>query len=90
MHQLAPTGVINYLNENNSINVYPNPSTNNITIESHGQSRIEVSNIEGRLINSVVSCGNKTKVDISGLQSGIYLVKVKSEEGMEVGKFVKE
>ncbi len=100
VHQLVPTGVINYLNKNNSITIYPNPATNNITIECPSQSIIEVANIQGKKINTFVTCSNKTKVDhigwssctvdVSALQSGMYLVKVKTAEGVEVGKFVKE
>ncbi|MFA5781373.1 MAG: T9SS type A sorting domain-containing protein [Bacteroidales bacterium] len=76
--------------ENPLIIVYPNPATNNITIESQQQAVIEISNIEGQLIKTLATNSNKTNVDISALPSGIYYVKVKTEKRMIVEKFVKE
>jgi len=69
--------------------VYPNPATNYLTIETPQQAVIEITNIEGQLIKSIVASG-KTNIDVSSLTSGVYIVQVKSEKVCKVGKFVKE
>jgi len=75
---------------NKTINVYPNPATDNITIESPQQAVIEISNIQGQLIKTLAANSNKTSVDVSAFPSGMYFVKVKTEKGVAVKKFVKE
>ena len=75
---------------NSNLIVYPNPATNNITIESSQQAVIEILNIQGQLIKSVAANVNKTNIDISALLSGVYLVEVKTEKEVVIRKFVKD
>jgi photosystem II stability/assembly factor-like uncharacterized protein len=81
---------INEINYNNNILLYPTPAINNIIIEIPQQEIIEISNIQGRLIRSLKVIGNKTSIDVSGFAKGMYFVKVKTENGISVKKFVKE
>jgi hypothetical protein len=76
----------------NSFNyfVYPNPSTNNITIESPQDAVIEITNIQGQLVKTFTTTGNKTNIDVSALPSGVYVVEVKTAKGVAVSKFIKE
>jgi len=47
-------------------------------------------NLQGQeLINSQIT-EQKTTVDISTLPSGVYLLKVTGEQGVKIGKFVKQ
>jgi YVTN family beta-propeller protein len=70
--------------------IYPNPATNNITIESPQLAVIEITNIQGQLIKTLAANSHKTSIDISAYSSGVYFVKVKTEKGIMVKKFVKE
>jgi len=72
------------------IKVYPNPAIDYVTIESPLKSTILFSNIQGQLIKSLTTNGNKISVDVSALLSGVYVVEVKTEKGIEVKKFIKE
>jgi len=81
---------INEINENNNISVYPNPANDNITIETPPLSIIEILDIEGQLIKTCKASGNKTYIDVLNFPSGVYVVEVKTEKGVEVKKFVKE
>lgn len=74
--------------KNNTI--YPNPSTNTLTIESLQSAIIKITNIQGRLIKTYTITDNKTSIDVSAFPSGVYVVEVKTEKGIEVRKFVKE
>jgi len=81
---------IEEINSGSNIEVYPNPTTNNITIANPQQATIEISNIQGQLINTFTATGNKTNIDVSALPCGVYVVEVKTEKGVSVSKFVKE
>ncbi|MCX6234230.1 MAG: T9SS type A sorting domain-containing protein [Bacteroidetes bacterium] len=82
---------ITYNNNNESnIAVYPNPATNNITIESLQQAVIEILNIQGQLIKTIAAISNITTIDISGFARGMYFMKVKTEKEVAVNKFIKQ
>jgi hypothetical protein len=72
------------------ISLYPNPATNNISIESPLQAIIEIINIQGQLLKTLTVVGQKTTVDVSPFPSGVYIVEVRTDKGIEVKKFVKE
>jgi sugar lactone lactonase YvrE len=85
----ANTG-INNLDYSNLINVYPNPTTKNITIETIEKSTIEVLNIQGQILKSIISENTSTTIDLLNFSSGIYFIKATSEKGIGVRKFIKE
>ncbi|MGD0712071.1 MAG: T9SS type A sorting domain-containing protein [Bacteroidales bacterium] len=74
----------------NQIKVYPNPAFNNLTIETPQLGVIEITNIQGQLINTYTATGNKTIIDVSAFPCGVYVVEVRTEKGVEVRKFIKE
>ena len=81
---------INNLSDNKNINIYPNPTFDNLTIESPQSAVIEITNIQGQLIKTFATTGNKTNIDVSAFPCGMYVVEVRMEKGVEVKKFVKE
>jgi hypothetical protein len=83
------TGINEFTNSLNIV-VYPNPATNSLTIESPQNGVIEITNIQGQLIKSFMATSNKTSIDVSAFPSGVYIIEVKTEKGIEVCKFVKE
>jgi hypothetical protein len=87
------TGIKDIINNASNIAIYPNPTSNTITIDNPGIVRlavIEITNIQGQLVKSLATTGNKTNIDVSALPEGVYLVKLVSEKGVEVRKFLKE
>ncbi len=76
--------------------VYPNPTTNQLTIVSHQFSvnTIEVRNMVGQIVfNKQLnnSINQKIQLDVSRLSSGIYFSKAIDDNGMQhTVKFVKE
>jgi len=94
---MISVNVIQYITEadqlsgiNNLTAIYPNPATSIITIVGLQKSYIEILNIEGQLIKSLKSNEVNTRVDISDYSRGMYFVKVKTEIGIAVKKFIKE
>lgn len=70
--------------------VYPNPSSNSITIESDAViSSAAVYDINGRLILTKVFEGAEYQFDVDRLNSGIYFLKVNSNTETETVKLVK-
>ena len=84
------TTSIREITQEYSIHVYPNPTSNSITIEAPQQAIIEITNIQGQLIKTFSTSGNKTNIDVAYFPNGIYVLEVKTEKGVEVRKFIKE
>lgn len=60
-----------------SLEVFPNPFTDQVTIQSGltGMHSIEVFNTSGQLIYSVKTSENSYKMDLGTLEKGVYLIK---------------
>jgi 3',5'-cyclic AMP phosphodiesterase CpdA len=76
----------------NSINitVFPNPAVDNLLIRCAQKSGIEISNTKGQILKRLTAQDIQTTVDISDLTVGIYIIKVRTEKGISVVKFVKQ
>jgi YVTN family beta-propeller protein len=83
------------------INVYPNPVTNTLTIDipqvavgsmQEIVSNIAIYNLLGEEVYSTTNNKLETtnNIDVSPFPSGVYVVEVRTEKGVEVRKFVKE
>lgn len=75
---------IDYFHDNELIKVYPNPSNGKITISiSHfsGNIDIEVVDINGRIISSIkkIEFNLSEDIDLGGIQSGVYILRIKSD-----------
>ncbi|MGP8216954.1 MAG: T9SS type A sorting domain-containing protein [Bacteroidia bacterium] len=87
-----PSG-INTLEPITGISIYPNPASEQLLISfDEAVQCIEIDNLLGQSITELkVNCTlNKETIDISNLSSGIYFVKLLTEKGYSVKKFVKE
>lgn len=79
-----------------SLPLFPNPASKTITIESAGNSMpqkniwLTISDLNGRQLIQRAVTEPQTVVDVSGLSSGVHFMKVISDNGVKVGKFVKE
>ncbi|MFN3754049.1 T9SS type A sorting domain-containing protein [Flavobacterium sp.] len=85
---------VNTVNEVAAFSVFPNPTTNNFTINSANSSTIngvEMVDINGRTVKSI-KFDNLTSADvnIADLSQGVYMVKISSENGSVTQKIVKQ
>ena len=88
---LLSTGNTALSNEHNSIKVFPNPTSDFVSLnlnKSFGNSnRIELYNTFGQL---VLTSTQINKIDISKLTAGLYFIKVTNSQGLTVtSKFMK-
>jgi hypothetical protein len=76
-----------------SFNLYPNPTTNLTTIVANTPlNNLQIFTLSGQLISTVTGISStQTQIDVSHLESGIYIVKVILEDGTHaVQKLIKE
>ena len=79
-----------------AIKIYPNPSHDQINLFTDMDwgkvSGIYILNILGEEIqkhNFVTQTGNNFRIDVSGMESGVYFIKVESAEISEILRFIK-
>lgn len=86
------TGITNITGTIEGLEVYPNPNSGEFTVElNNGLAKtIEVVDVTGRIISLTSSTDNQVKMNITNLSNGVYYVKVKSDNAVEVLKVVKQ
>jgi hypothetical protein len=90
---LYPAGINNINNENSLLRVYPNPASDYIIIEAgriSDDGTISVMNGQGQEILTRKVDSFKTDIQLNTLSSGVYFVKLISDKGISIAKFVKE
>lgn len=81
---------INSLELTDQLKIYPNPAKNNLTIESLQKAVVEILNIQGQKILHQELQPRKIDIDISGLEKGVYILRLLSNDKTVVTKFIKE
>lgn len=81
---------IDIINNDGSITAFPNPTVDYININSSSDEieLIEVYDITGNKVISKVINGYNSKLNVSGLPSGIYVTKAWTQELIYTNKFV--
>jgi len=73
-----------------NISIYPNPASEYIMALTSGNGIIEIFDITGKLVSERNILKNSETIDIRGLEKGIYVVKVTSNENSFTEKLVIE
>ena len=84
-------GIDNYNFPISNINYYPNPTKDNLTIEtnSNREQRLEILNFIGQTVYTS-NINNKATIKTSAFLKGVYILKLSSNKESVVKKFVKE
>ena len=89
--QTDDVGVQNWLEK--SVTLYPNPATEMVAIAVSDANimitGVEVYNVYGQLINTIVTTENPLRINVSGLADGMYYVRVTTDNGVVTKNFVK-
>ncbi|MEL7123384.1 MAG: T9SS type A sorting domain-containing protein [Bacteroidota bacterium] len=74
-----------------SIHIFPNPTEDFITIESEVEEirQLALFDLTGRLVESVSLSSGRYTLDLSTLESGIYLLQIKATAGSFCQKIIK-
>lgn len=82
-----------YVNDESNINIYPNPTTGNFTIDFMGKittADILLLNFQGQqLMEQQCKEQLKKDIDISHLPGGMYIIVIKTEEKIVTRKIIK-
>src|SRR5574344_22611 len=70
--------------------LYPNPTTGKVSICSEGLQKVQVLDLNGRVLLSCNAGSDNISLNISSLPKGLYLVKVQTGNGIMVRKVVKQ
>ena len=61
--------------------VYPNPVQGTLYIEANGLRHIKVMNLMGQTLIDQETSGNQTHIDMSSLDSGLYMIQIETNYG---------
>lgn len=70
------------------VNVYPNPTTNFVTVQANGMNHITVLNTIGQVMYDADVDGSLQSLDMSQYGAGVYMVRVATENGVGVQRVV--
>jgi len=74
-----------------SVQVYPNPAKDNITIKANGTIKsVQLYDIQGRILQTGVVNATSSVLDIATRTTGMYFLKVTTDKGVKVEKIIKE
>ena len=68
----------------NGLMIYPNPTNGNLNINVEAMKRISITNALGQIVYDQEANGNNAVIDMSQYQTGIYMVRIVSDNGVAV------
>ncbi len=81
----------NDFNKDISIQVYPNPTENEIYIKSETTiNSIQLYDGQGRLLLTKLISDNLAKIDLTSYSAGMYFVTISSDKGIKTEKIIKK
>ncbi|MFA8450589.1 MAG: glycosyl hydrolase family 18 protein [Bacteroidales bacterium] len=89
---LSVEGLNPQASENITLNVYPNPASNEINIVSDKplDSKGSISTLDGKNVKDIQLTGFNQKIDISDLPSGVYILKCGNSTTSKYSKIIKK
>lgn len=76
---VTPLDMTGVSEDNNmEISVFPNPTTDFVTVDAEGLQKVEVIDLMGKTIKSVPTNGNALQIDLTDLKSGTYFISAKT------------
>jgi len=84
-------GIENWLE--NSITLFPNPAKEYVDLRMDGNVNVtsmEVYDVYGKVIRTVNTIDNPTRINVNGLANGMYFVRVSTDAGVVTKTFVKK
>jgi len=67
-----------------NVNLYPNPTKGNVTIEANGMSRITVVSVLGQVVFDTELDADEYTLNMARFNAGMYMVRIYTENGMTV------
>ncbi len=93
INNISTVGIEDPVSEASLFQLYPNPAHSSIIIEPGTKEdiRYRILDLSGRmLLNGSIRDGHKTRLDLSSLSSGLYLVQGESKHASQTTKITKD
>jgi hypothetical protein len=71
-----------------SLKLYPNPSTGIISINTETSVNVSIVDVTGKVVFVAAEVTKDKNIDLSGLQKGVYLARISSENGTTTEKII--
>jgi len=68
--------------------IYPNPTSNILNLNNLQNANIKIFDLCGKMLMNINN--TDSKIDVSNLNNGIYLIKIETQSGIITKKFIKE
>ncbi len=65
-------------NKDLNISIYPNPTTDFVTVKADELLSVVLTDINGNALSSMATKGNSIRLDVSDLKAGVYLISAKT------------
>jgi ligand-binding sensor domain-containing protein len=85
---INPVTGVTTLKENQGFRIYPNPADKFFRIEHTGSASVEILDLTGKTACSTTLKPEETTVDIRNLVSGIYFLKIKTDNNSSCSKLI--
>ena len=97
MHISSITGTED-INEDIAVSVFPNPATNNVFVDLALENvsnnvNLQVVDIQGRVVmtqNFANVKSDKLQLNVANLNTGVYVINIRTEEGFTSARFIKD
>ena len=80
-------------NSENEYSIYPNPAQNEIFILHEKNSDIldvKIYDLQGRLVKAIILNSDNSKINLSELSEGSYLLKINTKKNRTTSMFIKQ
>ena len=76
----------------NTFSIYPNPANNFITIETDFSTKktIYLTDALGQIVKTITTSENNITIDLQGIASGVYFIKMEDGINSVTQKFIKQ
>jgi hypothetical protein len=88
-HKGAEGNAVPEVTTSTNIKVYPNPTTTIVNVEADGLSHVEVYDNEGRTLQNRDAENDHITLDLSSYASGVYYIRIHTNEKVTIQKVIK-
>ena len=74
--------------EATQFNVYPNPATSTVFVETNGNAQVSIIDVTGRVVKEMVITDNVSAINIEDINEGVYFIMIQNENNRIVEKLV--
>lgn len=86
--ELTHVGIENIQASN--FNVFPNPAKDFVVVESENSSELTISDLSGKMVYQSNTVNSRTRINLSGFESGVYILSLKDNYSVHSQKLVIE